>query len=150
MAAPPEPTKTSLRQRLAAHAADRRPQLARLHVRYHGAFAYVTGELGNGTRMPLMRLRYTGYATTWRFAIYLAGRDTYHDSVLPSGLPAGTSAEALDCASASTSTTHRLATPDELTGAPTSRTLSGREGVVAEGQVPIRMASARWISRRMP
>lgn len=49
MATPPESTKTSLRQRLAAHAAERWPQLAAVHVRYHGAFAYITGELADGT-----------------------------------------------------------------------------------------------------
>lgn len=98
MATPPESTKTSLRQRLSAHAAERWPQLARLHVRYHGAFAYVTGELPDSTRMPLFRLRYSGSATIWGFAIYLASRDRYEDSVLPSGYPAGTPAEALDCA----------------------------------------------------
>jgi hypothetical protein len=32
------------------------------------------------------------------FAIYLASRDGYEDSVLPSGLPIGTPQEALDCA----------------------------------------------------
>ena len=31
------------------------------------------------------------------FAIYLASRDGYQDSVLPSGLPVGTPQEALDC-----------------------------------------------------
>jgi hypothetical protein len=39
MAKPPESTKTSLRQRLAAHARQRWPQLAGVAVRYHGAFA---------------------------------------------------------------------------------------------------------------
>ncbi|WP_040829452.1 hypothetical protein [Nocardia jiangxiensis] len=98
MATPPESTKTSLRQRLAAHAAQRWPQLAAVHVRYHGAFAYVAGELADGTRLPLMRLRYTGYATTWGFAIYLASREGYEDSILPNGRPSGTPAETLDCA----------------------------------------------------
>ncbi len=98
MATPPESTKTSLRQRLAARATERWPQLAAVHVRYHGAFAYVTGELVDGTRLPLMRLRYTGYATTWGFAVYLASRDGYENSILPSGRPAGTPAETLDCA----------------------------------------------------
>ncbi len=32
------------------------------------------------------------------FAIYLASRDGYEDSVPPSGLPVGTPEEALDCA----------------------------------------------------
>ncbi|MEG8184698.1 hypothetical protein GZH49_40460 [Nocardia terpenica] len=98
MATPPDSTKTSLRQRLHARAAERWPQLAEVHVRYHGSFAYVTGELADGTRLPLMRLRYTGYATTWGFAIYLASRDGYQNSILPNGHPAGTPAETLDCA----------------------------------------------------
>jgi hypothetical protein len=32
------------------------------------------------------------------FAVYLATQDGYEDSVLPSGYPAGTPEEALDCA----------------------------------------------------
>jgi hypothetical protein len=35
-------------------------------------------------------LRYAGSASLWGFAIYLASRDGYQDSVLPSGLRAGT------------------------------------------------------------
>ncbi|MCJ0907275.1 hypothetical protein [Rhodococcus sp. ARC_M6] len=98
MATPPESTKVSLRQRLRARAKERWPQLVGLHVRYHGAFAYVTGELADGTRLPLCRLRYGGSATTWGFAIYRASRDDYENSVLPNGLRAGTPAEILDCA----------------------------------------------------
>ena len=41
MPAIPDSTKTSLAQRLRQHARDRWPQLAGLHVRYHGQFAYV-------------------------------------------------------------------------------------------------------------
>ena len=62
MAKPPESTKTSLRQRLTAHARQRWPQLADLTVRYHGAFAYVDGQLPDGTTLPLCRLRYGGSA----------------------------------------------------------------------------------------
>jgi hypothetical protein len=39
-----------------------------------------------------------GYASTWGFAIYRASQDDYQDSFLPSGQPAGTPEEALDCA----------------------------------------------------
>jgi len=39
-----------------------------------------------------------GFAQPVGFAIYLACRDGYEDSVLPSGLGAGTPEEALDCA----------------------------------------------------
>jgi hypothetical protein len=65
MARPPESTKTSLRQRLAARARERWPQLAGITVRYHGEFAYVAGQLPGGTTLPLMRLRYAGSATSW-------------------------------------------------------------------------------------
>lgn len=45
MAAPPASTKTSLQQRLSAHARAQWPQLARVTVRFRGAFAYVDGQL---------------------------------------------------------------------------------------------------------
>jgi hypothetical protein len=51
----------------------------------HEAFAYVDG----------------GSATIWGFAIYQASNQTYRDSILPSGLPAG----ALDCACGNSSRT---------------------------------------------
>jgi hypothetical protein len=98
MASPPESTKTSLRQRLQARARDRWPALASIATRHHGAFAYVSGHLPDGTVLPLFRLRYTGSANAWRFATYLASRDGYEDSILPSGYPFGTPEEALDCA----------------------------------------------------
>lgn len=95
---PPESTKASLRQRLGAHARKRWPQLTDVEVRYRGGFAYVTGNLADGDPLPLCRLRYGGSASTWGFAIYLASRDGYENSLLPHGLPAGTPEEALDCA----------------------------------------------------
>jgi hypothetical protein len=98
MARPPESTKTSLRQRLAARARERWPQLAGVTVRYHGEYAYVAGQLLDGTTLPLCRLRYAGSASTWGFAIYRASHDDYDKSILPSGYPAGTPQEALDCA----------------------------------------------------
>jgi hypothetical protein len=57
---PPESTKTSLRQRLRARANERWPQLADLTIRHHGGFAYVNGQLADGTTLPLFRLRYGG------------------------------------------------------------------------------------------
>ena len=71
MATPPESTKVSLGQRLRAHARQRWPALAAVTVRHHGAFAYVDGELADGTVLPLCRLRYNGYANRWGFAIWL-------------------------------------------------------------------------------
>src|SRR6476659_1063647 len=84
MARPPESTKTSLRQRLAARARERWPQLAGITVPYHGEFAYVAGQLPDGTALPLCRLRYAGSATSWGFAIYRASHDDYEKAVLPS------------------------------------------------------------------
>lgn len=98
MAAPPESTKTSLAQRLRAHARDRWPALTQVSVRHHGKFAYVEAHLPDGTVLPLCRLRYGGSAHQWGFAIYLASKDGYQDSILPSGMPVGTAEEALDCA----------------------------------------------------
>ena len=72
MAKAPESARTSLRQRLAARARERWPQLAGVTVRWHGEFAYVGGQLPGGTTLPLMRLRYAGSASTWGFAIYRA------------------------------------------------------------------------------
>ena len=89
MAAPPKSTKTSLQQRLSARARDRWPQLAGVDVRFRGAFAYVTANMPDGDSMPLMRLRYGGSAARWGFAVYLASKDGYKDSVLPTGDLAG-------------------------------------------------------------
>jgi hypothetical protein len=93
-----------------------------------GQFAYVTGELPDGTTLPLFRLRYADSASTWGFAIYRASHDDYTKSLLPSGWPAGTPQEALDCACGlylSDHTAWLTQQPDELTGAPTSSTLLG-------------------------
>jgi hypothetical protein len=96
--APPESTKTSLRQRLQAHAEHRWPQLAAVDVRYHGVFAYISATLPGGRVIPLCRLRYGASASTWGFAIYLASSDSYQDSILPNGMRAGSPQDALDCA----------------------------------------------------
>ncbi|MGP4009632.1 hypothetical protein [Streptomyces sp. 4N124] len=66
-------------------------------MRYRGVLAYIDGHLSDGTILPLYRLRYNGSASIWGFAIYLASRDGYEDNILPSGLPAGSPEEALDC-----------------------------------------------------
>ena len=95
---PPESTKTSLRQRLTRHAEQRWPVLAAVKVRYRGEFAYIDGQLPGGATLPLCRLRYGGSASLRGFAIYLASRDGYQDSILPSGSHAGSPEEALDCA----------------------------------------------------
>jgi len=85
MPAIPEPARISLAQRLRAHAREHWPQLAAVHVRYHGQFAYVAAELTDGDRLPLMRLRYGGSAHRWGSAIYVAGKDSYEDQIWFSG-----------------------------------------------------------------
>ena len=92
MPAIPASTKTSLPQRLRARAKANWPQLAAVHVRYHGQFAYVTGELTSGQQLPLMRLRYSGSAHRWGLATYRASNDSYQDQYWFSG----TTEEALD------------------------------------------------------
>jgi prepilin-type processing-associated H-X9-DG protein len=98
MATPPASTKTSLGQRLTAHARARWPQLASVDVRFRANFAYIDGHLPNGEVLTLCRLRYGGSASRWGFAIYRASHDDYQDSILPNGLAAGSPEEALDCA----------------------------------------------------
>jgi hypothetical protein len=81
----PESTKTSLAQRLRAHAKSNWPQMSTVHVRYRGQFAYVTGELTDGEQLPLMRLRYGGSAHRWGTAIYVASRNSYEDQIWLTG-----------------------------------------------------------------
>src|SRR2546430_5263679 len=89
MVKPPESTKTSLRQRLTAHARQRWPQLTDPTVRYHGAFAYVDGHLADGTTLPLCRLRYGGAAPTRGLPLPPARHPHYQNIILPSRSPAG-------------------------------------------------------------
>ena len=49
MPTPPESTKISLGQRLRERARQRWPALATVNLRHRGGFAYVTGELADGT-----------------------------------------------------------------------------------------------------
>jgi hypothetical protein len=93
----PQPTRWRLEQRLNLRRRDRWPDLRDLHVRYRADFAYVTGRDRDGP-LQLCRLRYTGSPENWGFACYLASKDSYQDSILPSGSFTGTPEEALDCA----------------------------------------------------
>jgi hypothetical protein len=94
----PDSTKTSLEQRLRARARQRWPDLDSVSVRHRANFSYVDGVLPDGTTLKLCRLRYTGSAQRWRFAIYRASHDDYDESTLPTGLPVGTCEDALDTA----------------------------------------------------
>ena len=98
MAAPPASTKTYLQQRLSTRARERWPELAGIDVKFRDEFAYVTGRLKDGDTEPLMRLQYGGSAASWGFAIYLARKDGYEVSDLPTGVFAGAPEDALDTA----------------------------------------------------
>ncbi|WP_054811450.1 hypothetical protein [Nocardia arizonensis] len=98
MATPPQSTKTSLQQRLSGRARQRWPQVAAIEVRFRAQYADVTAELADGSTQPLMRLRYAESASMWGFAVYLASRGGYQDSVLANGHTAGTPEDALDTA----------------------------------------------------
>ena len=98
MATPPQSTKSGLHQRLNRRARDRWPALIQVDVRFRAQFAYINGHLANGEVLPLCRLRYSGSASSWGFAIYLASKDGYEDSILPNGQFAGSPEDALDCA----------------------------------------------------
>ncbi len=53
----------------------------------------------DGYDQQLFRLRWTGNRENkWAFAIWLASKDGYEDSVLPSGMFVGTVEEAMDSA----------------------------------------------------
>ena len=69
MPTPPESTKSSLEQRLSAHARQRWPTID-LAVRHRAGFAYADAHLPNGEVLPLLRLRYGGSATYWGVALY--------------------------------------------------------------------------------
>jgi len=98
MAKVPDSTKSSLEWKLRARAQERWPALASVTVKHRAGFAYVTAYLTDGEQLPLCRLRYAGSASRWGFAIYRASHDYYEDSILPTGLIAGTPEEALDTA----------------------------------------------------
>ena len=63
-----------------------------------GPFSYFDGVLADRTTLKLCRLRYTGSAHHWGFAIYRAGHDDYQESIFPTGQPVGTCEDALDTA----------------------------------------------------
>ena len=93
MPTPPESTKSSLEQRLSAHARQRWPTID-LAVRHRAGFAYADAHLPNGEVFPLLRLRYGGSATYWGVALYRPSTGKYEDQVWFTGTPV----EALDFA----------------------------------------------------
>jgi hypothetical protein len=95
----PDGARRALARQLDDHRQQRWPDLSDLHIRYRANFAYVAGAtIDDHDPQPLFRLRYLGSPDDWGFAIYLASKDGYEDSILPAGRFTGTPAEALDCA----------------------------------------------------
>lgn len=92
----PQQSRWRLEQRLNLRRQERWPALRDLGVRYRADFAYVSGRDDDGP-LCLCRLRYLGSSDTWGFACYLASKDGYEDSILPSGSFTGSPEEALDC-----------------------------------------------------
>lgn len=95
----PDRAKSDLERRLEAHRQSRWPQLTEARVRFRSPYAYVEATLPDGYDQPLFRLRWTGNRENkWAFAVWLASKDGYEESVLPSGMRVGTVEEAMDCA----------------------------------------------------
>ncbi len=99
MAVPiPEPARRTLAGRLSSRRQERWPELSELTIRFRANFAYIEGTTSEDESLPLCRLRWLGSPQRWGFAVYLASKDGYQDSVLPSGSFTGAPEEALDCA----------------------------------------------------
>jgi len=92
----PDPARWSLERRLELRRRERWPTLQALAFRYRTNFAYISGETTDGP-LDLCRLRYIGSPDKWGFGCYLASKDGYEDSVLPTGSFTGSPEDALDC-----------------------------------------------------
>lgn len=84
--------------RLDFHASQRWPQLEEVTISWRGGYGYVNAYLTEDDAIPVCRLRYLGTDTDWGFALYLASKEDYEDTLLPDGSPTSTPAQALDCA----------------------------------------------------
>jgi hypothetical protein len=94
----PDSARRALTHRLNLRRQERWPTLEDLSIRYRGSFAYVAGSTQDEGSLPLFRLRYLGSPDTWGFAVYLASKGGYEDSILPRGSFTGAPEGALDCA----------------------------------------------------
>jgi hypothetical protein len=94
----PESSRRNLARSLDDRRRQRWSELGELRIRYRGSFVYIDGVTAGAETLKLCRLRYLGSPRKWGFAIYLASKDGYEDSVLPTGSFSGGPEEALDCA----------------------------------------------------
>ena len=84
----------------------------------------------------LLRPRGRHSAHLWGFALYRASHDDYEDLFLPSGTPAGTAEEALDCACG-------LYLNDPSAWLPDTPTNQLAEPLAGGGQAPLPASSQR-------
>jgi hypothetical protein len=96
---PNQQTRTAVTKRIIAHVAQGWPHLGEPLVRHRGKFCYVGAVLpGSEEPTPILRLRYQGSADRWAIAIYVASKERYTESELPtrSGVTTGTPEEGID------------------------------------------------------
>jgi len=82
------------------HASQRWPALQEVTIRWRGSYGYLTGYLSDDDddTIELCRIQYLGDPDEWAFAIWQASTDSYAESVLLDGRPAGHPNLALDTA----------------------------------------------------
>ena len=82
------------------HASQRWPALEEVTIRWRGSYGYLTGYLSqdDDDTIELCRIQYLGDPDEWAFAIWQASTDSYAESVLLDGRPAGHPNLALDTA----------------------------------------------------
>jgi hypothetical protein len=92
-------TRKAVTARIAAHVRRGWPRLPAPEVQFRGRFCYVAARLpGHREPMPILRLRYQGSAERWTVGIYLASKDSYSETELPtlSGSKTGTPEDGID------------------------------------------------------
>jgi hypothetical protein len=96
---PSQQIRTAVTERIIAHVAQGWPHLGEPVVRHRGKFCYV-GIILPGSEEPtsILRLRYQGSADRWAIATYVASKERYTESELPtgSGATTGTPEEGID------------------------------------------------------
>jgi hypothetical protein len=82
------------------HASQCWPTLEEVTIRWRGSYGYLTGYLSedDDDTIELCRIQYLGDPDEWAFAIWQASTDSYAESVLLDGRPAGHPKLALDTA----------------------------------------------------
>ena len=82
------------------HASQRWQALEEVTIHWRGSYGYLTGYLSedDDDTIELCRIQYLGDPDEWAFAIWQASTDSYAESVLLDGRPAGHPTLALDTA----------------------------------------------------